>query len=37
MTEVIADLKALKLHGTAQAYAELLEQGGSAPCRHRTG
>lgn len=30
MTEVIADLKALKLHGMAQAYAELLEQGGSA-------
>jgi DNA replication protein DnaC len=30
MTDVIADLKALKLHGMAQAYAELLEQGGSA-------
>ncbi|PTG18147.1 AAA family ATPase, partial [Staphylococcus chromogenes] len=30
MTEVITDLKALKLHGMAQAYGELLEQGGSA-------
>lgn len=30
MTEVITDLKALKLHGMAQAYGELLEQGGIA-------
>lgn len=30
MTEVIPDLKALKLHGMAQAYGELLEQGGIA-------
>ena len=30
MAEVITDLKALKLHGMAQAYGELLEQGGTA-------
>ena len=30
MPEVITDLKALKLHGMAQAYGELLEPGGSA-------
>ena len=30
MAEVTADLKALKLHGMAQAYAEWLEQGGIA-------
>ena len=30
MTEVIADLKMLKLRGMAQAYGELLEQGGTA-------
>ncbi|HWU75359.1 MAG TPA: ATP-binding protein [Rhodanobacter sp.] len=29
MAEVITDPKALKLHGMAQAYVELLEQGGS--------
>ena len=30
MSEIIIQLKALKLHGMADSYAELLQQGGNA-------